>query len=879
MKKYRVVLAAISLLAMSSCAVNEIDDVVTPSPTPKQIVEIEAVEVADTRAIHGTEEDKTSFSWQKDVDKIGVLLGYSDGENEWWITDHHRFTNTTDGQTALFTYDADPDAYFELPPLEVGQTIVAYYPYGSAVSSMYNNTKPYLRSSLGALLQKGDNTTEHLYHGDYMYSRPITLKESDFDAEGNLKLQMEFGHIFAKMRFTVKNSTSRTLDINSLVYRSTNEDDIMQGTLCLDATTGQLDLDSKGDWGGVPPSNSAVLEVEDVVLAPGETATLWMWMMPLDFTEGNAAGRKADIMVNTSAGVFRVQNTHFNQRIVPGAVYRQGFELTEAKLLADYAYVSDPNFVTALYFGNTDDEIYDENGNFIGSGSYTTLYDLELQPYPRFDGTNWDMFFTGGCYIKISEAASLTSMNIAMQMVNALSLDGLQYFTGLETLDICLGTDSDPAMSLRALKFGTLTELESFSIMMAMVPSLDFSANTKLQSIAIGQAPMLEEIVGLDKLTNLKSFSIGNPLTGFELDLSKCSTLKDVSIMSQGKTLGLLNLSNLALDHLMLDISNSSTLVSNNLSCVKLENVGGQTFPSGAPSGVKELHLWQPYQVASMVTQFDQMTEIEKLHLNGDIPNVVFTQAQASVKELTIYCNEGTNLPSGWSNLTGVHTLIINKNSLVGKWCFDSLDLSGMTSLLDADILVKEIHSFIAPPSLKRLSLTVYNSLNFTPNAALEDVTINTVNSSIALGSRANIKNLYIIGTASQGNSAISLGEYPLLESLIASVNSRGNISFGATSYPSLKSYHLSRGSNVTTIPSSSVFPNLEKLNISSDTGISSLNLVEYTKLKNLSVNESKFGSGAISISRAQCNYAQANDDAFTGITASTVSSIYKVIE
>ena len=290
MKKYRVVLAAISLLAMSSCAVNEIEDVVTPSPKPKQIIEIEAVEVADTRAIHGTEEGETSFSWQKGVDKIGVLLGYTDGVDEWWTTEHYRFTNTTDGQTALFTYDADPDAYFDSPTLEVGQTIVAYYPYGTAVSSMYNTSKPYLRSSLGALLQKGDNTTEHLYHGDYMYSRPITLKASDFDTEGNVKLQMEFGHIFAKMRFTVKNSTSRTLDINSLVYRSTNVDDIMQGTLCLDATTGQLDLDNKGDWGGVPPSNSAVLEVEDVELAPGETATLWMWMMPLDFTEGNAAG-------------------------------------------------------------------------------------------------------------------------------------------------------------------------------------------------------------------------------------------------------------------------------------------------------------------------------------------------------------------------------------------------------------------------------------------------------------------------------------------------------------------------------------------------------------------------------------------------------------
>lgn len=877
MKQNRLLLGILSIFAISSCTVSEVDDIAAPTPKPKQQIVIEAVEAADARAIHGTEEDKTSFSWQKGVDKIGILLGYKEGSDEWWSNDHYRFTNNTDGETAIFTYDADPDSYTELPTLAVGQTIVAYYPYGSAISSMYNNSKPYLRSSLGALLQKGDNTTEHLYHGDYMYSRLITLEASDFDAEGNLKLKMEFGHIFAKMRFSIKNSTSRTLDISSLVYRSTNEDDIMQGTLCLDASTGQLDLDNKGDWGGVPPSNSAVLEVEDVMLEPGETATLWMWMMPLDFTEGNAAGRKADIMVNTSAGVFRVQNTHFNQRLVAGAVYRQGLELTEAKLIEDYAYISDPNFVSALYFGDTEGDIYDEHGNFIGTGSYTTLYDLNLQPYAAFDGSDWDMYFTSGCYIKISEAATVTRMNISG--VNALSLDGLQYFTGLKALDVNLGVDTDPAMSLRALKFGTLKELESLFIMMTKVPSIDFSANTKLKSISLGQVPMLEKIVGLEKLTQLESFGIGETPNGFELDLSVCPTLKMVDITTF-KPYGKLDISNLSLDLLTLDIPNANALNSTNLSVTKLNNYCGMAFPSGAPKGVKELYLSAVYgEDASMTTQFAAMDEIEYLECGGMFTNLAFTPAQASVQELVIYCNEGNILPTGWSNLTGVQTLIINKNSLAGEWCFESLDLSGMTSLLSADILVKEIHSFIAPSSLKSLSLTIQNSLSFSPNAALEDLLINSVRGSVELGSGASIKSLYIVGEASKGYSAISLGEYPLLESLTASVDSTGNISFGASSYPSLKSYLLSNGSNVTTIPSSSVFPNLEELILSNRTGINSLDLVNYTKLKSLNIYESKFGSGAISISRAQCDYAQANDNAFTGITSSSVSSIYKVVE
>lgn len=880
MKSNRFFLVVISMFAAVGCTTTDLDIMSQPQNgnSSKQEVIINAVEVQGSRAIHGTEQDETSFSWQANVDKIGIILGHEDQYDSWWGTEHFRFTNTTDGEKAVFVYDADPDSYDELPELQVGQTIVAYYPYGSAISSWYDSSKPYLRSSLGALLQRGDNNTEHLYHGDYMYSRPIVLDESHFDSEGNLKLDMEFGHIFAKMRFTIKNSTTKTLDINSLVYRSTKEDDIMQGTLCMDATTGELNLDNLGDWGGVPPSNSAVLEVENISLQPGETATLWMWMMPLDFTEGNSDGRKADIMVNTSAGVFRVQNTNFNTPMVPGCVYRQGFELTDEKLNADYAYVSDPNFVNALYFGNTDGEIYDEDGNFVG-GSYCTIYDMELQPYTSFDGENWDMQFTTGAFIKISECAELEHMNIAFQMVNALSLDGLQYFTGLKALDVNLGMDTDPAMTLRALKFGTLTELESVNIMMTRVPVIDFSANTKLQAIAIGEAPMLEKIIGLDKLVNLKSFAIGNPITGLELDLSICPSLKEVYYGGAGKTTGCLNISNLSLDKLTIDIGNIEALISDNMSCKVLENFTGKPFPSGAPLGLKELHLWAPYDSASMCTQFDQMTEVESMYFSGSFPDLVFTPAQASVKSLEIYCNDGTDLPSGWSNLTGVQTLNINKDSMAGLWCFESLDLSGMTSLQRADILVKEVHEFIAPESLKILNLTIQNSLSFNPNNQLEEVLINSVRGSVTLGDGASIKSLYLVGEAGTNEPAITLGEYPMLEDLTVDTGSYGIVTYGASSYPQLKRYNIAYGKYITYLPSATMLPKLEELIVSSYTGISALDLTDYSYLKRLTVWEDSFGTGKITITAAQRDYAQANADVFSGITATSVSPIYSVVE
>ena len=98
-------------------------------------------------------------------------------------------------------------------------------------------------------------------------------------------------------------------------------------------------------------------------------------------------------------------------------------------------------------------------------------------------------------------------------------------------------------------------------------------------------------------------------MSGFELDLSVCPSLKDVSLNSYNP-LGSLNLSNLQLDQLSLDIVNIDALISTNLSCAKLENFTGKAFPSGAPQGVKELHLSAPYgECAPMMEQLGQMTE------------------------------------------------------------------------------------------------------------------------------------------------------------------------------------------------------------------------------------------------------------------------------
>ena len=136
-------LAAITLWA--SCTVQELEiEVQKPEveiDKPGQTIVINAVETTsceDTKAIHGTETGETSFSWQAGIDKIGVIKRMTEyGEdNAYWGMDHHRFTNTKDGPVATFVYDKDEDGeglvWGDPLTLEVGEKIVAYYPYATA---------------------------------------------------------------------------------------------------------------------------------------------------------------------------------------------------------------------------------------------------------------------------------------------------------------------------------------------------------------------------------------------------------------------------------------------------------------------------------------------------------------------------------------------------------------------------------------------------------------------------------------------------------------------------------------------------------------------------------------------------------------------------
>ncbi|MBR1510822.1 MAG: fimbrillin family protein [Bacteroidales bacterium] len=842
MKKNIIFAALCGFLALS-CAGNKEMDLAPQQPSAKAPgkVVIHATEESATKAEHGTDlTDGSSFRWQAGVDMLSVYKYESEYES--WESSGlgYRFVNTTDGEIATFEASPNANAYESELTLSPGDKVTAFYLYGNAELtnvSVGGESRDVLRGALGSVMQIGKNNSEHLTYGDYMFARPLELTASNFDSEGNASITMEFKHIFSKIRFLLKNSTSAPIDVYSVVYRSTCESDIMQGTLYMDLLTGEIVTPDYNEWGDVQPSNSGVLEVKDVTLAPGESTYVWLWSLPLDFSEGNAAGRKADVMVNTSAGVFRVQDIVFNQPFEAGKVYRQGMELTDAKLLSEYAYISDPNFVKMLWEGN---EYVDGETGMI---SYTScpMYNLDLSPMDA-PSSDWEEkqnqldAITGGRFIKPSEASGITELRVSSMNGNMLCLDGLQYFTGLKYLSLDLGSDMNSPMTLKALRFDTLTQLEMLFIQQSQLRSIDLSHNTKLKVVDLGMEPNMKLVKGLTALSELESFSVQELAEGVSLDFSGLPALKQL-YFSTPNPVSLLDLSGLSLEKLDIDIPSMDGVKSDGLSALMLNVFKGQAFPSPV-GGVRSLtaNIETEPSIASQLSYMDKLDSLE-LGISGDAV-IAFTSAQASLKVIELTCSDATTSPSGWANLSSLEELKLYAYS---KAIVD-MDLSA-SRLKKAEINAGSVSGLSIPSAdVDELTLNLSKGdVSFTPSGVKKLVI--TSPGDITLGGSTSLQYLSLEDRTLENNKLV-LGSFPNLETLHIFMTAGTKYGFNsvsyASSYPSLKTFSVD-GRNIHEVPSAAVFPALENLYITSNTnwvvnGIGSVDLRQYTHLKEFTV-------------------------------------------
>ena len=845
-----IILAASALAALACSKTLGPEELTAPdSPaagTKGTKVTIIGREAPETKAIHGTdiESGESTFKWFETEDQLGVYTYNS--QYEYWSGEFgYRFMNSETGDIAKFVPYKNTEV-----ELNVGDRITGFYLWGNAyATSTYTadgEAKTVLRSNLSSLLQLGNNDTGHLTYGDYMVTKSQVLTEDNFDSEGNVTLEMQFRHIFSKIRFTVRNSTSEPLDIYSVIYRSTCESDILQGTLYMDIETGDIVTPEYYEYGDVQPSNSGVLEVQDVRVQPGEDAYLWLWMLPYDFSEGNSADRKADVMVNTSAGVFRVQDIVFNQPFEAGKVYRQGMELTPAKLLSDYAYVSDPNFVKMLW-----------EGPMSSGDSYCPVYNLDLTP---MDSPSSDYSvratqlsaITSGRFIRPSEAKTVTEMQVNGFSNNMLSLDGLQYFTGLKNLTIMLNGDMSTPMSLKAFHFETLTELENLNILQSQIRGLDLSKNKKLKSVDLGTAPYLEYVTGLENLYELESFSVREAPIGVHLDFRRPGTIKKISIsIGQNEVFNTSYTGRILMHDLSLDVLELSLPSTMDECGVSVKNLSAKSvacdlaFPE-VVQGVERLTFMvdkSTVERGSIVEQLNQMDQLRYFNLSiysGALPefSLPFTPAQSKIDTLLMTIDRNLDLDiSGWSNLTSLDTLFYYGPSL------QNADLSAST-LHGAKIYADAVDLKI-PGTAKRLELDYLKTGVSLEPKNLEYLDIRSNKGSITLGDAPALKTLWI--EAGGSGNTLTLGSAPSLEffHLESYYANSDNGCFEkinwADSYPSLKTLSVG-GTNIHRLPSGAVLPALADLTIGGvvgylvHCGIGEVDLREYPNLTNFKV-------------------------------------------
>ena len=895
-------IATIIILALMMCGCTHSDDMRPFAPDTDSAVNLsinlratvaESIDAQTGRAIHGVAGDTgTSFTWEAKKDAVGVvpciyaMTPWSDRpEWEWSSIDTqlgtHQFVNQTTGAVADFTFEGqlwDPEYY-----TVNGLKLYACYPYDYCkyAGLNYEAADPYpeVVASLGALLQVGNNNTAHLDGTDFMVAEAVDVSPEEI-ASGEIEATMKFKHLFAKVQFTVKNNTTEPFQIHSLVYRSNLTSDLMQGVLRFNLMTGELSVPEYPQWGEPSPSNAAVLEVQDVSVAVGEEATLWAWIVPLDFTAENEAGRTADLILNTSQGAFMVEGVHFSESFKGGKVYRHRLTADASKLREDWAFISDPALVQFFVNGE-----YDWDAD-----CYKSIVPLYEAPDEAtvIDPNDEELILENlkGLFVRPSQCAAVEFlMLLPVSQGNTICLDGLQYFTGLKCLDLSqMASDMNPVLASRCIKLDHLQELEELYFGQTFYRSLDLSRNTKLKRLELGVMPMLTDLKGLDRLTELEEFTFG-ALGGIDIDLTKAKKLRRVVQNYDGETAcsDRLDLGGLQLDHLSVSVANGYTDV--NMEGMATDSLSWWTGAAlnAVPSGVKYLDasVGDDAIHGCILDRLGEFTELKELLISSSTRAPQFTASHSSIERVELLVQ--SNNPTGMEYLTGVKYFDLYSYADITT----PLDLSALQACEEIELSQLHQSTVILPQgnssNLKRLS---YEWVDYAVNNLPE----------LALGNQPKLTYADLCLRGPSGESrVVSIGDAPLLDTLLLELGRgrvytkeekfKGTILFEGENYPALSCLSLIEGRYVTSLPLDR-FPQLAHLGMMYS-GVKTINLSKAASLTSFSSDvvyyldgtKKSREEGSIVISQTQYDKALAETYSFDPqVNDATYGSIYKVV-
>ena len=788
---------------------------------------------SQTKVIHGDmTESGTPFDWENgDKLKVLVVQGYNSyhcvGVNKAETGPVGSFLVSLDRESA-YTTSSD-----EWTPA-AGDVIYAFYPYeGSDTRSLYiYEEEAYLWTFdvlLGGLVQHGDNNTAHLDITDVMVARPVTLTaESLTSNPSGQEVEMEFRHCLAKIALTVVNNTEESFSVNTLSYVSNIEDDWLAGALLFDVETGNPVV---GDSYGITHSNVNTLNVEDITLAPGESAVLWIWMPELDFSTGNAADRKAEILLSTSAGIFQAKDVQFSAPFEAGYVYKQKFTLTPGKKLdPDFVFV--PELLTPLesyYWAN----LTNENGERVAFDVYDHSLNKidEEHPLPA-----------GGVFVRKSEVAAVKSISLTGFYS---SLKGIEAFANLETFVANLQSDN-PNLATRSIDLSGNPLLKKISVDGLNTPAVDLSSLSHLEDVRFNTAwtGKIGEIV----LPSSCPLISANLQCGNAQDYSRYPTLK--TVYSYGAD----NLSGLELDYLWADDLSLLT----GMPAKALELHCGLTEPASYPE-VHSLYLLDNGGEAGLEQHLNEFLDLEEVTIQSiERSGLTFAFGPANSKITSLYLRPNGNTVSGIENMPSLAS-------------FDIINASGnITIAPEAPLTTCAVSNFSGDITMKDVRL-------------LETLSCSDFSGTLYFGNLPALRNLNVFSPASHAvvfnYDGVTGRSYPALTDI--TIGDDNETVFPAHNIPGFASLDEKTQRQAL----GEMLPELYYLNLAYDptkyltggghpryyTSISTLDLSPYSKLQSVSVGNMYYSgstlktraNGSIKISESQNTYWTANPNWF----------------
>ncbi len=288
-----------------------------------------------------------------------------------------------------------------------------------------------------------------------------------------------------------------------------------------------------------------------------------------------------------------------------------------------------------------------------------------------------DNFFTA------EELSNITSINIYDYRSSILSLEGIKYFTALDTLYCYSG-------ELTSLDVSGLTSLKTLYCHSNKLTSLTVSGCTALEEFRCNNNQLVS--LNVRGLTSLKIFSCSKNLIT-SLDVSDCTLLK--TLYCDNNKLTSLDVSNntaLTLldcqsnDIVSLDVSENTLLEklycnSNELTSLKLDNTSALTYLNCSTNKLISLDLTASTALKTLYCSSNELTtlditaleELAILSCTGSKLTSLDLSKNTKLTELYCYSNKLTNLDL--SKNTELQTIYCFSNELT------SLDLSGLTSL------------------------------------------------------------------------------------------------------------------------------------------------------------------------------------------------------